>query len=112
MFERVQQRLQTNQQGAARNNRNPQNFLLRGGYIKCSYCGGNMTTGRIGGSDKPLYGYICTTSNYLDNRCTEGGNRITGHIADSPILPSSHLPLSSASPDEQYTQNHSSSGGI
>src|SRR5262249_46214496 len=60
LFERVQQRLQANQQGAARNNYTPQNFLLRGGHIKCVYCGGNMTTGRIGGHlGKPVHGYGC-----------------------------------------------------
>ena len=69
LFERVQKRLESNQKGAPRNNRHPENYLLRGGYAKCGYCGGNMTTSLQGKRKRPIY--ICGTTMNMDGRCKE-----------------------------------------
>src|SRR5439155_4050787 len=68
LFERVQRRQDINQEGATRNNRNSHKYLLRGGFIKCGYCGGNMTT-TTGWRKKEAY--RCWTSAKQDARCTE-----------------------------------------
>lgn len=59
LFERVQKRLEENQQAAARNNHEPHEYLLRGGFIKCGYCGGNMGTGTTSHKRKV---YRCQTA--------------------------------------------------
>lgn len=41
-FAAVQERLKLNKRTAARNNRNPEIALLRGGYVRCGYCGWTM----------------------------------------------------------------------
>ncbi len=65
LFERVQKLKEIRQLSATRNNQKPYNYLLRGGYIKCGYCGGNMTVGGIGGSKRQglsRMGYRCLTA--------------------------------------------------
>jgi site-specific DNA recombinase len=48
LFERVRERMKTNQRSSARNDKHKEHFLLHGGLVKCGYCGGNMTTrGRV-----------------------------------------------------------------
>jgi DNA invertase Pin-like site-specific DNA recombinase len=59
LFERVQKRLEENRQTATRNNQEPYNYLLRGGFIKCGYCGGNMGTGTTSHKRKV---YRCQTA--------------------------------------------------
>jgi site-specific DNA recombinase len=54
----VQERLRRNKQQAARNNRDPQATLLRGGYARCGYCGVSMTSVRIKGEH--AWRYQCT----------------------------------------------------
>ncbi|MBA2288563.1 MAG: recombinase family protein [Ktedonobacteraceae bacterium] len=68
-FERVQKRLEGNQKNATRNNRHPENHLLRGGYAKCGYCGGNMTTSMQGKRRRAIY--CCSTAGNMDGRCKE-----------------------------------------
>ncbi len=41
-FNDVQRQLQRNKERAARNNRNPEGALLRGGLVRCAYCGNSM----------------------------------------------------------------------
>ena len=83
LFERVQKRLEENKQTSTRNNQNPYNFLLRGGYIKCGYCGGNMSSGTTSHQRKA---YHCHTAQNC-GRCTsqnEGGKfRMLAHTVDS-----------------------------
>ncbi|MBA2450305.1 MAG: recombinase family protein [Chloroflexi bacterium] len=45
-FDAVQQRLRLNRQRSARNNRDPEGALLRGGYARCGDCGGVMIVKR------------------------------------------------------------------
>ena len=65
LYERVQRRLKGNKQGAVRNQHYPESYLLRGGYAKCGYCGGNMTT--LFRGKKPCY--VCSTTMNMDGRC-------------------------------------------
>ncbi len=49
----------TNKKAATRNNRNPEAFLLRGGYARCAACGGPAhavwKTARAGEDQRPVY---------------------------------------------------------
>jgi DNA invertase Pin-like site-specific DNA recombinase len=83
LFERVQKRKEANQEGAPRNNHQPKEFLVRGGYIKCGYCGANMTT-MSGGKKRPKTVYRCSSVRDSFGRCQGGaGNSIPVHIADN-----------------------------
>lgn len=42
LFERVQERMERNKTMATRSNKNPEEFLLRAGYVRCSVCGWAM----------------------------------------------------------------------
>lgn len=77
LFERVQKRLEGNQKYAARNNKDPYSDLLRGGLIKCGYCGGNM---QLDSSHHQKY-YSCRTKSLLDGRCTVK-NIILGRLVE------------------------------
>jgi site-specific DNA recombinase len=82
LFERVQQRLEENKQAAQRNNQVAFNYLLRGGFIKCGYCGGNMTTGTTSHQRRV---YRCQTA-LNHGKCTSekgvGRNEIDVAIID------------------------------
>lgn len=83
LFERVQARKRANQTGASRNNQHPYNYLLRGGYIKCGYCGAVMRTASPTYEKNGVrYRYCCINTAYTANRC-DNFNRITAHIADA-----------------------------
>lgn len=56
IFEAVQDRLVTNKERATRNNQHPESSLLRGGFLRCGYCGSNM---HAQASSNPNPGYIC-----------------------------------------------------
>jgi site-specific DNA recombinase len=61
-FAAVQARLTLNKQRAARNNKNPEKSLLRGGYIRCGYCNGAIATYTVRNSetrDGFRYDYKC-----------------------------------------------------
>ncbi len=49
VFAAVQQRLTLNQARASRNAKNPSDWLLHGGYVKCGYCGWSTHARRING---------------------------------------------------------------
>jgi site-specific DNA recombinase len=53
LFERVQQRKGINKDSATRNNPNPESYLLRGGYVRCGYCGRGMKAANLGNEEKP-----------------------------------------------------------
>jgi site-specific DNA recombinase len=60
-FDAVQARLAANKRFAARNNRNPEGALLRGGFARCGYCGHSATVNnggqpRGGRQRNPTYG--------------------------------------------------------
>lgn len=48
-FAAVQQRLTLNQARASRNTKDPSDWLLHGGYVKCGYCGWSTHARRING---------------------------------------------------------------
>ncbi len=77
LFERVQKRLEGNQKFAVRNSKDPYSCLLRGGLIKCGYCGGNMQPDN---SHHRKY-YSCRTKMLLDGRCRVR-NMIPAHLVD------------------------------
>jgi DNA invertase Pin-like site-specific DNA recombinase len=83
LFERVQKRKQANQTGAPRNNQHPDKYLLRGGYIKCGYCGTVMRTASPTREKNGVrYRYVCINNAYTANKCDKG-NKITAHIVDN-----------------------------
>ncbi len=49
MFDAVQQRLTLNQVRASRNTKDPEGWLLFGGYVKCGYCGWSTHARRLHG---------------------------------------------------------------
>jgi site-specific DNA recombinase len=61
VFDAVQERLRSNQLRSARNNRDPEAALLRGGYVRCGYCGHTMPMVRL------------SNGNYI-YRCAIGGS--------------------------------------
>jgi DNA invertase Pin-like site-specific DNA recombinase len=84
LFERVQARKKANQTGAPRNNQHPYDYLLRGGYIKCGYCGGVMRTASPGYEKNSVrHRYCCINNAFTANKCVGKGNRITASIADN-----------------------------
>ena len=84
LFERVQARKKANQTGAPRNNKHPYNYLLRGGYIKCGYCGAVMRTASPEYEKRGVrYRYWCINTSYTANKCIGKGNRITASVADN-----------------------------
>jgi len=61
LFAAVQQRLALNKQLSRRRNKNPDLFLLRGGFARCGICGGTLTTTlrNPGYGRPPLTYYFC-----------------------------------------------------
>ncbi len=84
LFERVQERKKANQKGAARNNHHPHDYLLRGGYIKCGYCGATMRAVPVEyeKNGQARYRYCCINNASTANKCDGKGNKITARIAD------------------------------
>lgn len=82
LFERVQKRKEANKEEATRNNLNSYDYLLRGGFIKCGYCGGNMTTG-VMSRQRRSYGCITALSKGTCNSSkSRGRNRILARTID------------------------------
>lgn len=88
-YERVQERLRHNKKYAARNNENPHDTLLRGGLVRCSLCGGNMSVVRkIGyykdrtGPDADKLTYHCNRMNRLQacEGCTIDARELDNNI--------------------------------
>ncbi len=69
-FERVQARFAANIQDSARNNKTPQMSLLRSGFAKCGYCGGNLAVSHVGrGRNAPYYSYYCPRGKEVVKAC-------------------------------------------
>lgn len=85
LFERVQARKKANQKGSTRNNHYPYNYLLRGGYIKCGYCGAVMTgaSPEFMKSGKMRYRYCCINTPRTAYKCEGAGNRVPASLADN-----------------------------
>lgn len=59
LFERIQQRRETNMAEAVRASRQPEEFLLRAGFVRCGYCNGPMFAIK----HRKNFIYRCTQSN-------------------------------------------------
>lgn len=68
-FEKVQERLHRNKLESIRNNRVPTETLLRGGYIKCGYCGRNMVAARYRSNSNDR-AYKCGNYKRIGNGCS------------------------------------------
>jgi site-specific DNA recombinase len=86
-FKKVQQQLEHNKQNAARNNKHPEEALLRCGLIKCGICEQNMFVSREQKQERIRY--MCRTTNSLDikihflPKLERHHLSIVGHIADA-----------------------------
>jgi hypothetical protein len=65
----VHERLARNKEEASRNNKHPEEGLLRAGFIKCSTCGGNMNF-TMGSSHVFVYRCPKAIKTVSTNRCT------------------------------------------
>lgn len=79
-FAAVQQRLRLNQQQATRNNKTPENALLRAGYVRCGHCGRSMGVDTQQKHGKPSY--RCTDKSMFGG-C--GGACIHVHALDGEV---------------------------
>jgi site-specific DNA recombinase len=86
LFERVQTQLATNKQQAIRNQRNPEAYLLRGGFAVCGYCGANMTANTTGPVGAKFLSYRCTrAATSTVNRCPGGNFTINVSVLDKAV---------------------------
>jgi site-specific DNA recombinase len=88
-FGAIGSRLRKNQEQSARNNRNPEATLLRGGILRCGVCGSAMNAERRRDRDgRPWYRYRCSNhvgapkptmaADNLDAAVWEGIGRVLG----------------------------------
>lgn len=80
-------RLAVNKRTAVRNNANPEAALLRGGYIRCGYCGLAM---RVQNEERGTF-YRCNTSSRDQYGCPH--HVISAHIIDGAVLDKMQLVL-------------------
>jgi DNA invertase Pin-like site-specific DNA recombinase len=92
LYEKVLDRANTNAALATRNSRTPEKFLLRAGFVKCSYCGYAMTsktTTNRKGTEYPLYmcpnnqsecGHYYVPSDRLDESVWEVVVQLADHV--------------------------------
>jgi site-specific DNA recombinase len=78
-WEKVQEQLKQNKLRAARNNRNPEATLLRGGHVRCGYCGRTMHVGKNNG--KPAY--RCPGDEWRSGTCKMPS--IAAHVLDDAV---------------------------
>jgi site-specific DNA recombinase len=81
VFERVQKRLAYNKLHAPRNNKHPEDTLLRSGHIVCGYCGHNLAVHRDKGKDFISYRCYMENMGYDECRGTTTGARLADTIA-------------------------------
>lgn len=69
----VRARLAENTHRTARGNLNPEAYLMRGGFVKCFYCGRGMTCRlqRDKKTGKERFSYRCATQEATPGRCTK-----------------------------------------
>lgn len=80
MLNAARDRLAVNKRVATRNNANPEAALLRGGFIRCGYCGLAM---RVQNQNRGTF-YRCNTSSRDQNGCPH--HMISAHIIDGAVL--------------------------
>jgi hypothetical protein len=85
LAEQAQKRAKQNQSQSSRNNRKPQETILRAGFIKCGYCKRTMLAVRYYTKNKNEeeivhMHYVCKTSTHIANACK--GCCIAASIAD------------------------------
>jgi site-specific DNA recombinase len=86
LFERAQTQLAINKREAIRNQRNPEAYLLRGGFATCGYCGANMTANTTGPVGNKFLSYRCTrAASYTVNRCPGGSFTINVSVLDEAV---------------------------
>jgi len=83
-FEAVQARLKSNQHTASRNNHDPEAALLRGGYVRCGYCGWAMHVQNSAPKGRPIVLYRCSrrTKSEGAGECAHG---ISTHLLDAAV---------------------------
>lgn len=83
----ITERMRQNQAMALRNNQHAHTIesLLRGGYVRCGYCGGAMYSNRIPARRPGEFraGYMCKNANRVRAQCSP--HRIETHILDSAV---------------------------
>lgn len=78
-FAAIQSRLAANRAQATRNNREPEAFLLRAGFIRCGLCGHVMAASSAGGRRR----YRCATRDKVDPPCPQ--TVIEQHVIDNAV---------------------------
>lgn len=82
-FEAVQQQIQRNKELAARNNKNPEDALLRCGLVRCGYCGDKMVVDRKCGGSGKLVVYRCVRKQTRRGVCET--SQIAAYILDEAV---------------------------
>lgn len=67
VFAAAAERMRLNAQRSARNNREPEAYLLRGGYVRCGYCGRAMSAVKLANGQRI---YRCAAAS--ETRCYHG----------------------------------------
>lgn len=80
-FASIAARLAANQAQATRNNKHPEDALLRGGFSRCGYCGNNLVAIRVKGEAHPQY--RCNTPNRDRHGCPYFG--ISAGLLDAAV---------------------------
>ena len=70
IFALVQDRLGRNLEQSPRRLRDPETYLLRGGYVRCGYCGNSMSAVRKTSRGYSAPFYQCTRRSRADGLCT------------------------------------------
>ncbi len=78
-FAAVQERLRKNRERSARNNRDPEAVLLRGGYARCGYCSGALIAAKIPAG----HIYRCSTTSTNRHGCPHFS--IMAHVLDTAV---------------------------
>jgi site-specific DNA recombinase len=79
-WDAAQSILERNKATAIRSAKNPESGLLRGGYIKCGYCGSNL---RVRPTSNHDYEYACNQRTYHPDACF--GHSIRTHLIDTVV---------------------------
>src|SRR4029077_20598535 len=82
-FQLIQERLRLDQERSARNTRDPEATLLRGGFVRCGYCGDSMTTRRARPRRRQAAFYACARAMKYPKDCIRHG--ISATVLDPAI---------------------------
>jgi hypothetical protein len=104
-FRKADERLVRNRKEAVRRNPYPEGFLLRGGFAKCSHCGGTMETNYVGDRE-PRY-YRCIPAQRRKHGCQT--HSIRAQELDRDVWEWIKLLLENPSYIEQHAQKQAES---